>query len=267
MPHADVGVFGGSGFYAFLDDVEDVEVDTPWGRPAAPIAVGSVGDRRVAFLPRHGRAHELAPHVVNYRANLWALRELGVTRVLSPFACGSLQRRIHPGDLVIVDQLVDRTWGRADTFFTSPQVVHLSWSDPYCGDLRAVALDAVRAEGATVHDTGTVVVIQGPRFSTKSESTWFRGQGWDVVNMTQYPEAYLARELGMCYAGIAVVTDYDAGIDGVAPVSYDEVMRVFNENIDRLRTILVHALKAISDTRTCDCADAAGGVSPNLPGA
>ena len=267
MPHADVGVFGGSGLYAFLDGVEDVDVDTPWGPPSAPVAIGTIDDRRVAFLPRHGRKHQLAPHEVNYRANLWALRELGVTRILSPFACGSLQRRIHPGDFVVCDQLVDRTRGRGDTYFASPQVVHLSWADPYCPELRSAAIDAARAEGANVHETGTVVVVQGPRFSTKAESTWFRGQGWDVINMTQFPEAYLARELGMCFAGIAVVTDYDAGIDGVTPVSYDEVMRVFNENIERLRTMLVDAIKAIPASRSCTCADATGGVSPDLPGA
>ena len=267
MPHADVGVFGGSGLYSLLDDVENVELTTPWGAPSAPLAIGTVDDRRVAFLPRHGRHHHLAPHEVNYRANLWALRELGVIRVLSPFACGSLQRRVHPGDLVVCDQVVDRTSGRADSFFTSPQVVHVPWADPYCDELRAVAVEAARAQGATVHERGTVVVVQGPRFSTKAESRWFREQGWDVVNMTQYPEAYLARELGMCFAGIALVTDYDAGIDGVPAVSYDDVMRVFEENIDRLRTILMQALKAIPSDRTCECADGAGGVSPNLPGA
>ena len=267
MPHADVGVFGGSGLYSFLHDVEDVDIDTPWGPPAAPIAIGSIDDRRVAFLPRHGRRHHLAPHRINYRANLWALRELGVTRILSPFACGSLQRRIAPGDLVMCDQLVDRTWGRADTYFDTPQVVHVSWADPYCEELRAISLAAAEAEGATVHDGGTVVVIQGPRFSTKSESTWFRGQGWDVVNMTQYPEAYLARELGICLSAMAVVTDYDAGIDGVAPVSYDEVMRVFEANIERLRAILARAIAAIPSKRSCACNDATGGVSPTVPGA
>ena len=265
MAHADAGVFGGSGLYAFLDDVEDVEIDTPWGAPSAPVAIGTVGDLRVAFLPRHGRQHHLAPHEVNYRANLWALRELGVTRILSPFACGSLQRRIHPGDLVVCDQVVDRTHGRDDTFFSSPQVVHVPWAEPYCDQLRAVAVEAARAEGATVHDHGTVVVVQGPRFSTKSESKWFREQGWDVVNMTQFPEAYLARELGMCFAGIALVTDYDAGIDGAPAVSYDEVMRVFEANIGRLRTILVGALQAIPRERQCACADGTGGVSPNAP--
>ena len=267
MPHADVGVFGGSGLYAFLDDVEDVEVDTPWGAPSAPLAIGTVGERRVAFLPRHGRKHHLAPHEVNYRANLWAFHELGVTRILSPFACGSLQRRIHPGDLVVCDQVVDRTRGRDESYFATPQVVHVPWAEPYCDELRLVAVGAARAEGATVHDTGVVVVVQGPRFSTKAESRWYREQGWDVINMTQYPEAYLARELGICFAGIAVVTDYDAGIDGVTPVSYDEVMRVFEANIDRLRTILVRALDAIPAEPACDCASGTGGVSPAVPGA
>jgi 5'-methylthioadenosine phosphorylase len=265
MAAAELGVFGGSGFYAFLDDVEHVEIDTPWGVPSAPVAIGTVGSRTVAFLPRHGARHELPPHRVNYRANLWALRELGVTRVLGPNACGSLQRGIAPGDVVVADQLVDRTWGRPDTFFDGPKVVHVSFADPYCPELRRTAIDAARHDGAQVHERGTVVVVQGPRFSTRAESEWFAGQGWDIVNMTQHPEAYLARELGLCYAPISLVTDYDAGIDDVEPVSYEQVLRVLDANVDRLRRILLTALPAVPEVRGCACAAATGGLSPSPP--
>lgn len=261
-PTAEVGIFGGSGFYAFLDDVEEVEFDTPYGRPAAPVAIGRVGDRSVAFLPRHGRHHELPPHRVNYRANAWAMRDLGVTRIFGPCAVGSLQRRIEPGSVVVVDQLVDRTWGRPDTFFDGPEVVHVSFADPYCPELRGGAVAASRAEGLATHDGGTVVVVQGPRFSTRSESAWFRAQGWEVVNMTQHPEAYLARELGLCYAGIALVTDYDVGIDDVEPVEHAEVLRVFEASIDRLRSLLLAAIDAVPAERSCGCGHSTGGVRP-----
>ena len=176
----------------------------------------------MAFLPRHGRRHELLPHRINYRANLWAMREVGVTRLIGPCAAGSLQPEVAPGDFVVPDQLVDRTWGRADTFYEGPVAHHVSYADPYCAELSAVAVEAARAAGITVHPTGTVIVIQGPRFSTRAESRWYRSQGFEVINMTQYPEAYLARELGICYAAIALITDYDTGVEarrGVSPTA------------------------------------------------
>ncbi|MGH9180255.1 MAG: S-methyl-5'-thioadenosine phosphorylase, partial [Acidimicrobiales bacterium] len=204
-PSAEIGVFGGSGFYAFLDDVETFPVHTPYGAPSAPLLVGTVSGRRVAFLPRHGVHHELPPHRVNYRANLWAMRDLGVRRIIGPCAVGSLQSHVHPEEFVVCDQLVDRTSGRADTFFEGGVVGHVSFADPYCPDLRAGLVAAARGEGIVVHDGGTVVVIGGPRFSTRAESASYRSAGWDVINMTQYPEAYLARELGLCYAAVGLV--------------------------------------------------------------
>jgi 5'-methylthioadenosine phosphorylase len=174
---AELGVFGGSGFYAFLDHVDTVAVDTPFGPPSAPVAVGRVGGRSVAFLPRHGARHELPPHRINYRANLWALRSLGVRRILGPCAAGSLQPRIEPGHFVVCDQLVDRTWGRADTFYDGPVTNHVAFADPYCPELRRVALEAGRARGIVTHDGGTLVCVQGPRFSTRAESAWYRTQG------------------------------------------------------------------------------------------
>jgi 5'-methylthioadenosine phosphorylase len=254
MPSADVGVYGGTGLYALLDVVESVEMDTPFGPPSAPVAIGEVEGRRVAFLPRHGVGHTLPPHRVPYRANAWALRELGVRAIFSPFACGSLQPTIHPGDFVVVDQIVDRTAGRASSFHDGPDapeglapVDHVSFADPYDAGLRALALAACRDEGVTVHDGGTVVVVEGPRFSTRAESRWYGAQGWAVVNMTQMPEAALAAEIGVPYAGIALVTDYDVGLEGaagVAPVTMDEVFAMLNRNADVVRQVLFRAIAA-----------------------
>jgi 5'-methylthioadenosine phosphorylase len=254
-----IGVFGGSGFYSFLDDVEEVKVHTPYGPPSAPVAIGRLGDRQVAFLPRHGRDHELPPHRVNYRANAWAMREVGVRRVIGPCAAGSLRPEVHPGDFVLLDQLVDRTSGRADTFFDGAVVGHVSFADPYCPELRSVLSGAASAAGVACHERGTVVVIQGPRFSTRAESNWFRAQGWEVVNMTQYPEAYLARELGLCYAGLALITDYDTGLegeDGVAPVTFDVVMEVLRANVARTRELLRAAIPLVPEAASCSCASA-----------
>jgi 5'-methylthioadenosine phosphorylase len=246
MPAADVGVFGGSGFYEFLTDVETLSIDTPYGATSAPITIGSVGPRRVAFLPRHGRHHEFAPHAVPYRANVWAMKELGVRALLGPCVVGSLQPDIHPEEFVVVDQLVDRTWGRADSFHLEGPVQHVPFADPYDAGLRTLLVAAGRAEGVTVHDGGALVVIQGPRFSTKAESAWFRGQGWSVVNMTGYPESVLAAEVQVPYAAIALVTDYDAGLDGVEPVTQEAVFAVMGRNVARVRDLLVRAIPEIA---------------------
>jgi len=262
---ADIGVFGGSGLYTFLDDIDEVEVDTPYGAPSAPVHLGTLGDRRVAFMPRHGVHHTFPPHRINYRANLWAMRELGVTRILAPCASGSLQPHVRPGDFVVCDQLVDRTYGRDQTYFDGPGTNHVSFADPYCPELRALATAAGRAEGIRVHESGTVVVIEGPRFSTRAESNWFRSSGWEVINMTQYPEAYLARELGICYAAISLITDYDVGIEGVEPVTQDEVFSFFTRNIDQVRRLLFRAIVAVPADRLCACAAGPNGIEPPPP--
>lgn len=265
---ADIGVFGGSGFYSFLDDITEVEVDTPYGRPSAPFHLGSIGDRRVAFLARHGTNHQFPPHRINYRANLWAMRSLGVTRVLSPCASGSLQPHIHPGEFVVPDQFVDRTSGRKDTFFEGPTANHVSMADPYCPELSKVALHAGRQQGITMHEGGTVVVIQGPRFSTKAESRWFRSAGWEVINMTQYPEAALARELGLCYASVALITDYDTGLEGVEgiePVTQEEIFAFFDANLEKVRGLLFEAIGKIPTEIGCDCAAGPNGLEPESP--
>lgn len=261
LPRAEVAVIGGSGFYRFLDHTAEVELDTPYGSPSSPVAVGEVAGRRVAFIARHGSEHTLPPHRINYRANLWALRELGVGRVVGPCAVGSLRKAFCPGELVICAQLVDRTWGRPDTFFDGPLVNHVAFAEPYCTDLGSDLALAAERTGVTAHTDATVVVIQGPRFSTRAESSWFRAQGWDLVGMTQYPEAVLARELGMCYAGLAMVTDYDTGVDGGQPggpgVTMAEVMACLAANVGRARRVVTTAiagLAAPSASPRCSCA-------------
>jgi 5'-methylthioadenosine phosphorylase len=259
-----IGVFGGTGFYEFLDDARKEVVDTPYGDPSASYTVGTIDGVEVAFLPRHGEQHQFPPHKVNYRANVWGMKHLGVDRIIAPCATGSLVPEYAPGDLVITDQLVDRTWGRASTFFDGPQTAHISFADPYCSELRPLALEAARSAGATVHDGGTNVIIQGPRFSTRAESRWFASNGWHLVNMTQFPEASLARELEMCFVNIAVVTDYDVGVEGeIAAVTHAEVMRLFNETLGTLKEV-VRLLIPMAEAapRDCSCqsalADATG---------
>ncbi|POX41527.1 5'-methylthioadenosine phosphorylase [Streptomyces sp. Ru73] len=265
MADAEIGVIGGSGFYSFLDAVTEVTVDTPYGPPSDSLFLGEVAGRQVAFLPRHGRGHHLPPHRINYRANLWALRAAGVRQVLGPCAVGGLRPEYGPGTLLVPDQLVDRTKTRAQTYFdgvplpdgSMPAVVHTAFADPYCAAGRRVAVDAARGRGWEPVDGGTLVVVEGPRFSTRAESRWHAAQGWSVVGMTGHPEAVLARELGLCYTSLALVTDLDAGSEAGAGVSHDEVLRVFAENIGRLREVLFDAVAALPATTARDCACAA----------
>jgi 5'-methylthioadenosine phosphorylase len=259
---ADVGVFGGSGFYSLMEGpVDGVSVQTPYGAPSDSLTIGRIGEVRVAFLPRHGPHHRLPPHTINYRANLWAMASLGVTRVIAPTAAGSLQPSVKPGEFVVCDQFVDRTYGRDQTFYDGPHVVHISSADPYCPELRSLSIAAAHELNITVHERGTVVVIQGPRFSTRAESRWFSNQGWEVINMTQYPEVALARELQMCYVNIALITDYDAGLEGqpgIEPVSVAEVIQVLNANNERVRRLIELLVPRLTGLRTCPCAAALG---------
>ena len=256
---AELGVFGGSGFYSFLENVTHTEVRTPYGSPSGPIAIGNLAERKVAFLPRHGAEHQFPAHKVNYRANLWAMRELGVSRIIGPSAAGSLQAQIAPGDVVVLDQLVDRTNGRVDTFFDGPVPGHVSLADPYCPELRTAMINAAQATDVRCHERGTVVVIGGPRFSTRAESNWYRSAGWEVINMTQYPEVALARELGICYAGIALITDYDTGLEGVEGIESVEMHQVFSmlrANVEHTRRLLQTGLPLIPTERSCSCVTA-----------
>ena len=252
---ADIGVFGGSGFYKFLDNIEEITVETPYGKTSDNIFLGTIGSHKVAFMPRHGRDHSIPPHLVNFRANVWAMKHIGCKRVISPCAAGSLQKHVKPGDFVICDQFVDWTDGRKTTFFEGPVVQHPSPADPYCPELRKLAIEAGRKLGITVHDKGTVVVINGPRFSTKAESAFFTKQGWEVINMTAFPEAYLVKEMDMCPLNISLITDYDAGLVGdVPPVSHEAVIKVFNNNVSNLKNLLFNMIESIPQERNnCEC--------------
>jgi 5'-methylthioadenosine phosphorylase len=256
---AEIGVIGGSGFYRLLADVEEVRVDTPYGEPSDALSVGVVAGRRTAFVPRHGSDHRLPPHKINYRANLWALRSLGVRQILAPCAVGSLRRELVPGTIVVPDQLVDRTSGRAQTFYDQG-AVHTSFADPYCEVGRTAVLKAAVEIRSKVRDGGTMVVVEGPRFSTRAESQWFAAAGWSLVNMTGHPEGVLARELAMCYTSLALVTDLDAGIDAQESVDQESVFRIFAENTERMRDLVLRSVGELPKRRSCRCSTALDGL-------
>lgn len=257
----DLAVIGGSGFYTFLDDPTEVDVDTPYGKPSAPIAVGTTrGGRPMAFLPRHGFGHAYPAHRVNYRANLWALRSLGVRQVLAPCAVGSLRSEFGPGTVVVPDQFVDRTTSRVQTYYDEG-ACHVGFADPYCSRLRAALLGGV---GESPVDGGVMVVIDGPRFSTRAESRWYAAQGWSLIGMTGHPEAVLARELALCYASVALVTDHDAGVDAEHAVSQAGVFAVFAEHIEMLRADLGKVADGLGIERDCACSSALDGIETTL---
>ncbi len=259
MPKAEIAVIGGSGFYQLFKNSHQTSVITPYGKPSDKLSLAVFADRKVVFLPRHGLRHQFPPHKINYLANLHAFKQLGVEWILGPSACGSLKKNIKPGDFIICDQFIDRTKDRVDTYYHGPKVVHLSASDPYCPTLRQLAYKTCRKLNITVHSKGTVVVVNGPRFSTKAESRYFADCGWDVINMTQYPEAILARELKMCYVNLSLVTDYDAGIKDnpkIKPVYAAEVARIFKANNQKVLKLIKAMIKEIPKNRQCSCAQA-----------
>ncbi|WP_084965804.1 S-methyl-5'-thioadenosine phosphorylase [Thermoactinospora rubra] len=259
VTRAEIGVIGGSGFYSLLDEAEEVEPATPYGPPSDVVTVGRIGSRTVAFIPRHGRDHRFPPHRIPYRANLWALRSLGVRQVIAPSAVGSLRPEHGPGTLVVPDQFVDRTSGRAQTFYDDG-AVHVSLADPYCPSGRAVAVAAARSQGWETVDGGTLVVIEGPRFSTRAESRWFSANGWTIVGMTGFPEAVLARELELCYTSLCLVTDHDAGVEAGEGVTHEEVLAFFAANVAKMRTLVAQVVEGLQVERTCDCGSALKGI-------
>jgi 5'-methylthioadenosine phosphorylase len=258
-PRAEIGVIGGSGLYSFLTDAVEVAVSTPYGEPSDPLVIGEVGGRQVAFLPRHGRDHRFPPHRINYRANLWALRSVGVRQVFGPCAVGSLRGDLGAGTFVVPDQLVDRTTSRVQTYFDTG-AVHVPFADPYCPVGRSTVVSVASTVGVPVVDGGVMAVIEGPRFSTRAESRWYAAQGWSLVNMTGHPEAVLARELALCYTAVALVTDVDAGVDAESAVDQEEVFRVFAENVEKLRELLFAALAGLPAERACRCPEAHDGI-------
>jgi 5'-methylthioadenosine phosphorylase len=258
---AEIGVIGGSGFYSLLEDAEEIDVATPYGPPSDKITVGRIADRPVAFVPRHGRGHTYPPHRIPYRANMWALRSLGVRQVLAPSAVGSLRPELGPGALVVPDQLVDRTTGRAQTYYDAGAAVHVSFSDPYCPSGRATVVKMARQTDWDTVDGGTLVVIEGPRFSTRAESRWYQDAGWSIIGMTGHPEAVHARELALCYTTIALVTDHDAGVEAGEGVTHEEVLAFFAANSERMRVLVREAVEALPLERTCPCGNVLDGVT------
>ncbi len=253
---AEIAIIGGSGFYKLLEKAKEVKVKTPYGFPSDKITVGEMAGRGVAFLPRHGRHHQFPPHKIPYRANLWALKKLGVQRIISLTACGSLQKQIKRGDFVIIDQFIDRTSGRESTFFDGPKTVHISTAYPYCPEINKIAYELGLKQGLRIHRAGTLVVIEGPRFSTRAESEWFTKMGWEIINMTGYPEVALAKEMEICYSSIGIVTDYDVGIvawEKLPPVSTDEIMQVFGENITEAKKLVEKLITKMPQKRNCAC--------------
>jgi len=250
-----IGVIGGSGLYSLLADARKVACTTPYGPPSDPPTVGEIDGVPVAFVPRHGIDHRFPPHMVNYRANVRALFDLGVRRIVAPTAAGSLVRELPPGAIAVPDQLVDRTTGREATYATGPGSCGVAFDRPYCSRMRRAALASLRALGIAPRDGGTVVVVQGPRFSTRAESRWYAASGFTIVNMTQYPEAVLARELGMCYVNVSLITDYDVGFAGdeaIAPVTMASAIEVLGRNNDLVRRA-VRGIAAAAPEGECEC--------------
>jgi len=259
---AEIGIFGGSGFYSFLENAKSIKVETPYGPPSDLVSLGTIAGRKIAFIPRHGRLHQFPPHKVPYKANLWAMKSLGIKRIISPTAVGSLQPYIRVGDFVLADQFVDMTKGRESTFYNGPITTHISMAEPYCPEMREITSKVLKELMIPYRMKGSVVVIQGPRFSTKAESEWFTKNEWDIINMTQFPEVALARELEICYLNISVVTDYDVGIVAgghVEPVTQKIVFEKFAENIDKLKNVIKLIIERLPKERHCSCGQALKG--------
>ena len=256
---AEIGIIGGTGIYdpGLLEDSKDIKVFTPYGKPSDFITIGVFKGKKIAFMPRHGKGHQIPPHNINYRANIWSLKQLGVTRIIAPAAVGSLKEELKPGDIVIPDQFIDRTTGRSSSFYDGGQVCHISTADPFCPELSEIAFKAGKELNLPIHKDGTCVVIQGPRFSTKAESKLFRSWGADIINMTIVPECVLAREAEICYVPIATITDYDVWKEGL--VSVDEIIKTLKENVDKTRKLLEVMMPRIPEERSCICKDALKG--------
>lgn len=261
-PKLKLGIIGGSGMCSFseIKVVSRVRPETKYGMPSDDISICEHGGHLIAFLPRHGSKHTLAPHKVPYKANLAALKEIGVEYVIGTCIVGSLKKEIVPGSFVLLDQFVNLTWGRDDSYeVDGGSFIHLPMGEPYCEHLRQKGLAVAHATHTVIVPRGTVAVIQGPRFSTTAESRWFSANGWDVVNMTQYPECYFARELGLCYAAIAAVTDYDVGLQEslvIDPRHMDAVLNIFRNNIQKTKTFLLAFIESSVTDLSCKCASA-----------
>jgi len=258
MPQAKIGVIGGTGLYDIegLKDIEEVDIDTPFGKPSDTITIGKLEGVGIAFLPRHGKGHRIMPTEIPARANIYALKSLGVEHIIAVNSAGSFKEKIKPGDLVIPDQLIDRTRSRADSFFGEGIVAHIPFAEPFCPDLSKILYEVAKETGASVHPRGTYVVMEGPAFSTRAESRLHRSWGADVIGMTALPEAKLAREAEICYAIIACSTDYDSWHEKKEPVSVDVILNIQRQNIDMTKKIIKLAVNRIPKRRDCGCATA-----------
>ena len=254
-----IGIIGGSGLYDMGDKltiVDTVSLDTPYGKPSDDYIVATTGNVKAIFLPRHGKNHTILPHEINFRANMWGFKKLGATHVISVSAVGSMKEELKPGHVVLVDQFYDRTKGRPSTMFGDGCVVHVEFADPICSNLQDIIYEAAKETEAVVHKNGTYICINGPQFSTRGESNIYRQWGVDVIGMTNIPEAKLARESEICYATMALVTDYDCWHESEEDVTVDEVIRVLKENVSTAKSIILNTLSKIPDQRTCKCENA-----------
>ncbi|MFC1898892.1 S-methyl-5'-thioadenosine phosphorylase [Chloroflexota bacterium] len=258
MPQAKIGVIGGTGLYDIegLTDIEEVSIDTPFGKPSDSITIGTLEGKRVAFLPRHGKGHRISPSEVPVRANIYALKSLGVEHIIAVCSAGSFKQEIKPGDLVIPDQLIDRTKGRESTFFTDGIVAHITFADPFCETLCQLLYQSAKEAGTSVHAKGTYITMEGPAFSTRAESQLYRSWGADLIGMTALPEAKLAREAEICYAVIGCATDYDSWWQPGEPVTVDVILSTLFKNVSTARQIIKLVVSKISDERSCACSNA-----------
>jgi len=250
----EIGIIGGTGVYdpQLLKNAEEIKVHTPYGSPSDLITIGELKGRKIAFLPRHGKKHTIRPTDINFRANIYALKQLGVQWIVAPSAVGSLREEFKPGDMILVDQFIDRTTRREQSFYTGLEVCHISVAEPTCPELRKILSKVAEHQNIDYHKAGTYVCIEGPRFSTKAESTLFRSWGADVVGMTLVPECVLAREAEICYVSIATVTDYDVWKEN--PVNTREIMKVMKESAERVKNLISEAIPKIPKKRRCECA-------------
>ena len=257
---ADIGIFGGTGIYdsGLLKDSKEITIDTPYGKTSDSITIGAFHGTKIAFMPRHGKKHSIPPHMINYRANIWAFKELGITRIIAPSAVGSLKENFQPGDFALPTQFLDFTKSRETSFSENGKVIHISVADPFCPELQKAVISAVGTKnqidgdpGITLHQGCTYVCIEGPRFSTKAESKFFKSTGADIIGMTLVPECQLAREAQICYVSISTVTDYDVWAEKT--VTAKEVMKTLSENVQDTKKILITLIDKIPKTRSCNC--------------
>lgn len=256
---AEIGIIGGTGLSdpKLFSNIREVSVETPYGKPSDTITIGELKDKFVAFLPRHGKKHTIRPTDIPVRANIYALKQLGVKRILAPSTVGSLKEEYQPGDTVFVDQFIDRTTRREQSFYTEGKVCHISVAEPMCPELRKTVISVTKKLGIKMHETGTYVCIEGPRFSTKAESRMYRSWGADIVGMTLVPECILAREAEICYTSISTVTDYDVWKEH--PVCIDDIVKVMSTNIENIKRIMAETIKALPNERNCTCKNALEG--------